>query len=86
FARTGEGSRGVSAFTVPNEIEGLSFGPPLSKMGLSAVPTTSAYWDCAPLDRSLRLGDEGPGLPIALGALDSGRMGIAAVATGLAQA
>ncbi|WP_375385085.1 acyl-CoA dehydrogenase family protein [uncultured Microbacterium sp.] len=86
FARTGHGSRGVSAFIAPGETEGLSFSPSLDKMGLSAVPTASAYWDDALIDADRLLGHEGGGLSIALGALDSGRLGIAAIATGLAQA
>ncbi|MDQ1128095.1 acyl-CoA dehydrogenase family protein [Microbacterium sp. SORGH_AS_0888] len=86
FARTGEGAKGVSAFIAPGDTEGLSFSPSLQKMGLSAVPTASAYWDGAFLPEDLRLGTEGKGLAIALGALDSGRLGIAAVATGIAQA
>jgi alkylation response protein AidB-like acyl-CoA dehydrogenase len=85
FARTGRGSRGVSAFVAPPEVEGLVWGPPIQKMGLDSIPTASAFWDCAFLDEDRRLGAEGKGLPIALGALDSGRLGIAAVATGLAQ-
>ncbi len=85
FARTGPGRRGVSAFIAPAEAEGLVFGPPIQKMGLDAIPTASAFWDGAFLDEHRRLGAEGKGLPIALGALDSGRLGIAAVATGLAQ-
>lgn len=86
FARTGEGSRGVSAFVAPGQADGLSFSEPLEKMGLAAVPTTSAFWDGAVLGPDRLLGAEGRGLSIALGALDSGRLGIAAVATGLAQA
>ncbi|MCE5289882.1 MAG: acyl-CoA dehydrogenase family protein [Nocardiaceae bacterium] len=85
FARTGEGSRGVSCFLVPGETEGLSFGKPEDKMGLKAVPTTTANYDDAWLPADRRLGDEGQGLQIAFSALDSGRLGIAAVATGLAQ-
>ncbi|CAM3965717.1 acyl-CoA dehydrogenase family protein [Smaragdicoccus niigatensis] len=85
FARTGEGSRGVSCFLVPGDTEGLSFGKPEDKMGLKAVPTTTANYDDAFLPADRRLGDEGQGLQIAFSALDSGRLGIAAVATGLAQ-
>ncbi|KTR87861.1 acyl-CoA dehydrogenase [Microbacterium testaceum] len=85
FARTGEGPKGVSAFIAPGQTEGLTFSPSLDKMGLSAVPTASAYWDGAFLEEDRLLGAEGKGLSIALGALDSGRLGIAAVATGLAQ-
>jgi len=84
FARTGEKS--ISCFLVPGDLEGLSFGKPEEKMGLHAVPTTSAYYDNAHLDADRRIGAEGQGLQIAFSALDSGRLGIAAVATGIAQA
>ncbi|MEV6135687.1 acyl-CoA dehydrogenase family protein [Nocardia sp. NPDC051990] len=86
FARTGEGSRGISCFLVPRETSGLTFGKPEAKMGLHAVPTTTAHYDDAFLPEERRIGTEGQGLQIALSALDSGRLGIAAVATGLAQA
>ncbi|MDT5339091.1 MAG: hypothetical protein QOD90_4596 [Mycobacterium sp.] len=86
FARTGEGSRGISCFLIPGDLEGLSFGKPEEKMGLSAVPTTSAFYDNARIDGDRRIGAEGQGLQIAFSALDSGRLGIAAVATGIAQA
>jgi alkylation response protein AidB-like acyl-CoA dehydrogenase len=85
FARTGEGKRGISCFLAPGAVEGLSFGRPEEKMGLHAVPTTSASWDGAVLDTDRLIGAPGQGLEIALHALDSGRLGIAACATGLAQ-
>jgi alkylation response protein AidB-like acyl-CoA dehydrogenase len=86
FARTGEGSRGISCFLAPGQAEGLSFGRPEEKMGLHAIPTTMANWDGALLEADRLIGAEGQGLTIAFSALDSGRLGIAAVATGLAQA
>ena len=86
FARTGEGSRGVSCFLIPADQPGLSFGKPEEKMGLAAVPTTSAYYDNAVVDAERRIGAEGQGLQIAFSALDAGRLGIAAVAVGIAQA
>ncbi len=86
FARTGEGSRGISCFLAPGQVEGLSFGRPEEKMGLHAMPTTMANWDGALLEADRLIGAEGQGLAIAFSALDSGRLGIAAVATGLAQA
>ncbi len=88
FARTGEGagSRGISCFLVPGDQPGLSFGKPEEKMGLAAVPTTSAFYDNAVVDTGRRIGAEGQGLQIAFSALDSGRLGIAAVAVGIAQA
>ena len=86
FARTGEGSRGISCFLIPADQSGLSFGKPEEKMGLAAVPTTSAFYDNALVDPERRIGAEGQGLGIAFSALDSGRLGIAAVAVGIAQA
>jgi alkylation response protein AidB-like acyl-CoA dehydrogenase len=86
FARTGEGSRGVSCFLVPGDLAGLSFGKPEEKMGLHAVPTTSAFYDQVHIEADRLIGTEGQGLQIAFSALDSGRLGIAAVAVGLAQA
>ncbi len=87
FARTADtGSKGISCFLVPAGTEGLSFGKPEEKMGLHAIPTTSAHYDDAFVPAERRIGAEGQGLPIAFSALDSGRLGIAAVATGLAQA
>jgi alkylation response protein AidB-like acyl-CoA dehydrogenase len=87
FARTGDDPRGgVSCFHVPGRAPGLTFGSPEHKMGLNASPTTALYFDAVPLEDNRRIGDEGQGAQIALSALDSGRLGIAACATGLAQA
>jgi alkylation response protein AidB-like acyl-CoA dehydrogenase len=86
FARTGEGSRGISCFLVPGDLPGLSFGKPEEKMGLAAIPTTTAFYDDAVIESDRRIGAEGQGLQIAFSALDAGRLGIAAVATGIAQA
>ncbi|MGK9270624.1 acyl-CoA dehydrogenase family protein [Williamsia muralis] len=86
FARTGEGSKGISCFLVPDGTDGLTFGKPEEKMGLSAVPTTSAHYDSAFIPEDRRIGADGQGLQIAFSALDSGRLGIAAVAVGIAQA
>ncbi|MCH9667890.1 MAG: acyl-CoA dehydrogenase family protein [Actinomycetia bacterium] len=86
FARTGAGPQGISCFLVAKDTPGLTFGKPEEKMGLHAVPTTTAHYDNAFVDSGRRIGSEGQGLQIAFSALDSGRLGIAAVATGLAQA
>lgn len=86
FVRTGEGSRGVTCLLVPSDQQGLTFGSPEDKMGLHAVPTTAAFLDDAFVDVHRRVGTEGQGLQIAFSALDAGRLGIAAVAVGIAQA
>ena len=87
FARTSDDPRGgVTCFYVPGHAPGLSFGRPEHKMGLNASPTTALYFDAVAIDDARRIGNDGQGARIALSALDSGRLGIAACATGLAQA
>jgi alkylation response protein AidB-like acyl-CoA dehydrogenase len=86
FARTGEGSKGISCFLGPGWANGLSFGRPEQKMGLHAIPTTTAFYDGVEIDADRLIGAPGQGLEIAFSALDAGRLGIAAIATGLAQA
>ncbi|HLL62203.1 MAG TPA: acyl-CoA dehydrogenase family protein, partial [Propionibacteriaceae bacterium] len=86
FVRTGEDGSGLSCFHLPAPATGLSFGTPEHKMGLTASPTTALYFDAVHVGDDQLLGPEGQGMKIALAALDSGRLGIAACATGLAQA
>ena len=87
FARTSDDrTKGLSCFVVPADASGLSFGEPERKMGLTGSTTTAVYLDAVPVDEHRRIGAEGQGMAIALDALDAGRLGIAACATGLAQA
>ncbi|MDX2555473.1 MULTISPECIES: acyl-CoA dehydrogenase family protein [Streptomyces] len=87
MARTGsEGSRGISAFLVPGDAEGLSAAAPEKKMGMKGSPTAQLNFDGVRVGDARRLGEEGQGFAIALSALDSGRLGIAACAIGVAQA
>ncbi|MDW8809220.1 acyl-CoA dehydrogenase family protein [Streptomyces scabiei] len=87
MARTGgEGSRGITAFLVPGDVEGLSAAAPEKKMGMKGSPTAQLNFDGVRVDDARRLGEEGQGFAIALSALDSGRLGIAACAIGVAQA
>lgn len=87
FARTSdEGSKGISCFVVPLDAPGLTFAEPERKMGLHCDTVRQVYFEGVEVDESRRIGREGQGMPIALAALDAGRLGIAACATGLAQA
>jgi alkylation response protein AidB-like acyl-CoA dehydrogenase len=87
FARTSEDrSGGVSCFLVPGDAPGLTAQPPETKMGLTGSTTATLDYDDVAVAGDRLVGDLGQGLPIALRALDSGRLGIAAVAVGLAQA
>ncbi|MDJ1131328.1 acyl-CoA dehydrogenase family protein [Streptomyces iconiensis] len=87
LARTGgEGARGITAFLVPGDAEGLSPAPPENKMGLKGSPTSQLHFDGVRVPDSRRIGEEGQGFAVALSSLDSGRLGIAACAIGIAQA
>ncbi|GAA2512972.1 acyl-CoA dehydrogenase family protein [Streptomyces gobitricini] len=87
LARTGvEGPRGITAFLVPGDAEGLSAATPEKKMGMKGSPTAQLHFDGVRVPDARRIGEEGQGFAIALSALDSGRLGIAACAIGVAQA
>ncbi|MGB6022202.1 MAG: acyl-CoA dehydrogenase family protein, partial [Ornithinimicrobium sp.] len=64
---------------------GLSFGAPERKMGLACDPVADVLFDNVFVEADRLVGEPGQGMTIAMAALDSGRMGIAATATGLAQ-
>lgn len=81
-----DGHRGISCVLVPARTDGLSFAPPERKMGATASRTAGVILDGVRVPQSQRIGAEGQGFPIALAALDAGRLGIAACAVGLAQA
>lgn len=86
MARTGDaGARGISAFLVPGDSEGLSFGAPEKKMGWHAQPTRQVILDGVRIPASGMLGDEGKGFAIAMSALNGGRLNIAACSLGGAQ-
>lgn len=79
-------SRGISCLLVPVDADGLSAAPRERKMGLTGSPTASMIYDGVRVPTERLIGAEGQGFPIALAALDAGRLGIAACSIGLAQA
>ena len=85
MARAGEARNDISCFLIPGETPGLVADPPEHKMGLTGSATTTMRFDDVRIPADRLLGEEGQGLRIALAGLDAGRLGIAAVATGLAQ-
>ena len=76
---------GISCFLVPADTPGLSADTPEQKMGLMGSTTATMVFEDVRVPAERRLGEEGQGLKIALAGLDAGRLGISAVATGLAQ-
>jgi len=86
MARTGEpGARGITAFLVPGDAEGLSFGPNEKKMGWNAQPTRQVILDRVRVPASAVLGAVGGGFGIAMSGLNGGRINIAACSLGGAQ-
>jgi alkylation response protein AidB-like acyl-CoA dehydrogenase len=81
-----DGPHGISCLLVPAVTAGLSAGPAEHKMGMRASTTAQVLLEGARVPAERRIGEEGQGFTIALAALDSGRLGIAACAVGLAQA
>ncbi|MAK62171.1 MAG: acyl-CoA dehydrogenase [Ponticaulis sp.] len=86
MARTGEdGPKGVSAFIVPKEADGLSFGANEKKMGWKSQPTRQVLMDGVRVPAANRIGPEGDGFKYAMAGLDGGRLNIAACSLGGAQ-
>jgi alkylation response protein AidB-like acyl-CoA dehydrogenase len=86
FVRTDDHpTRGLSCIVIPAGTEGMTFAPPERKMGLACDTVREVLFDGALVAADRLVGEPGMGMPIALAALDAGRLGIAAAATGLAQ-
>ena len=92
FARTSgdpegrERAKGISCFHVPAQTPGVTPGEPEHKMGMRASVTAQVNFESAAVPADQLVGEQDKGFSIALAALDSGRLGIAACSTGVAQA
>jgi alkylation response protein AidB-like acyl-CoA dehydrogenase len=81
----GEGPSGISAFLVPGDSPGLSFGANERKMGWNAQPTRAVMFENVRVPATNRLAAEGAGFSVAMAGLDGGRLNIAACSLGGAQ-
>lgn len=86
IARTSSGKNGLTAFLIPSGTRGLKIGKEEKKMGLCASNTVEIVLEDCEVPAENILGKPGMGLAIALNALDSGRIGIAAQAVGMINA
>lgn len=87
MARTGEaGPKGISAFVVPADAEGISYGKKEDKMGWNAQPTRLVTFEDVRIPAANLLGEEGEGFKFAMMGLDGGRINIAVCSVGTAQA
>lgn len=81
-----QGPKGVSAFILDADQDGVVVDRPEDKMGLRSSKTAMVTLEGARVPKDAMLGDEGQGLKVALTTLDHSRLGIAAQAVGIAQA
>ncbi len=87
MARTsGDGAKGISAFAVAADSDGISYGRKEQKMGWNSQPTRSITFENFAVPADCLLGSEGDGFKIAMLGLDGGRVNIAACSVGTAQA
>lgn len=88
MARTGDaqsGAGGISAFAVPADAPGISYGKKEQKMGWNSQPTRTISFDNVRIPADHLLGREGEGFKIAMKGLDGGRINIATCSVGAAQ-
>lgn len=88
MARTGDagsGASGISAFAVPANLPGISYGKKEEKMGWNSQPTRVISFDNVRIPAQNLLGREGEGFKIAMKGLDGGRINIATCSVGAAQ-
>ncbi|HAS6741667.1 TPA: acyl-CoA dehydrogenase [Vibrio parahaemolyticus] len=81
----GIGAGGVSAFVVPADIEGISYGKKEAKMGWNCQPTRMITFENVRIPADYLLGEEGEGFKFAMLGLDGGRINIATCSVGTAQ-
>lgn len=81
----GKGVRGTSAFVVDMDLEGISVGAHENKMGIRATETSDLIFENVKIPKDAILGKEGQGFKIAMHTLDTGRIGVATQALGIAQ-
>ncbi|MDX1319454.1 MAG: acyl-CoA dehydrogenase family protein [Oceanospirillum sp.] len=89
MARTGtqeDGAKGISAFVVPADAEGIHYGKAEEKMGWNSQPTRLITFEDVRVPARNILGKEGDGFKIAMKGLDGGRINIATCSLGAAQA
>ncbi|MFT6989985.1 MAG: alkylation response protein AidB-like acyl-CoA dehydrogenase [Paraglaciecola sp.] len=86
MARTGEvGPKGISAFVIPADAQGVIYGKAEEKMGWNAQPTRLITFDNVSVSADCLLGEEGQGFTFAMKGLDGGRINIATCSIGTAQ-
>lgn len=79
------GTKGISAFIVDREFEGVEPGPPIHKLGMNSSDTTEVVFENVKIPAENLLGEEGKGFIDTMKVLDGGRIGIGALSVGIAR-
>ncbi len=87
FAMTdkSKGTKGISAFILEKGMPGFTIGNDIPRMGIRAASNCELAFDNVIVPEENRIGREGEGFKIAMATLDGGRIGVAAIALGIAQ-
>jgi hypothetical protein len=79
-----QGRSGVCAFVIPSDAPGLGLAPFKNKLGFRAISTGEVFLDDVWVPEENRIGAEGDGFGVAMAAVETGRLGVAARALGIA--
>jgi isovaleryl-CoA dehydrogenase len=86
YAKTGEGSRGITAFLIEKEMEGFSIGQKVDKLGIRGSPTAELVFDDCFVPPENILGEENKGVEVLMSGLDYERTVLAGIQIGIMQA
>ena len=86
YAKTGEGSRGITAFLIEQDMEGFSIGQKVDKLGIRGSPTAELVFDDCFVPPENVLGEENKGVEVLMSGLDYERTVLAGMQIGIMQA
>ena len=86
YAKTGEGSRGITAFLIEKDMDGFSIGQKIDKLGMRGSPTAELVFDDCFVPPENVLGEENKGVEVLMSGLDYERTVLAGIQLGIMQA
>ena len=86
YGKTGEGSRGITAFLIEKDMEGFSIGQKIDKLGMRGSPTSELVFDDCFVPPENVLGEENKGVEVLMSGLDYERTVLAGIQLGIMQA
>jgi isovaleryl-CoA dehydrogenase len=86
YAKTGEGSRGITAFLIEKDMPGFSIGQKIDKMGMRGSPTAELVFEDCEVPDSAVMGPENGGVGVLMSGLDYERAVLAGIQLGIMQA